>query len=120
MAAAPAIWRYRGRQVCPKLPATSFERCRDVVDAAAAPERVPDRGDRPVDQAPLGIAGLVVMTRHLPDDRLDHGKAVETVILVGLSPRIVDPRAGVEHKPRRKPELDEAAPLKDRKRGREG
>src|SRR3546814_4659763 len=87
-------------------------RCRDVVDAAAAPERVPGRGDRPVDQAPLGIAGLVVMTRHLPDDRLDHGKAVETVILVGLSPRIVDHREGVEREARSKRELDEAPALK--------
>src|SRR3546814_13580840 len=52
------------------------------------------------------------MTRHLPDDRLDHGKAVETVILVGLSPRIVDHREGVEREARSKRELDEAPALK--------
>src|SRR3546814_8141775 len=60
------------------------QRLRYIYDCGAKSDYEKERGER-IDelladtgkQAKLDIAGLVVMTRHLPDDRLDHGKAVE-------------------------------------------
>ena len=72
---------------------------------------VPDRRYRPIDEAALGIARLVIVPRHLADDRLDHGKAVEPVVFIARRPGIVDHREGVQREARRQCELDEAAAL---------
>src|SRR3546814_15478427 len=88
-----------------------MERMRDIVDRCAAAECLPGRGYGPVDQLALGVARRGTGTRHLADDRLDHGEAVETVILVFVRTRIVDHCKGIPGKARGESELDAKSAL---------
>ena len=85
---------------------------RDVVDRAPAAERIPDLCYCTIDEAAFGVRGRGAWPRHLADDRLDHRKAVEPVILVLMRPCIVDHRERVERESRGERELDKAAALK--------
>ncbi len=88
-----------------------IERGDHIVDRTGPSLLFPDRIDRAVDQAPLGVVQPVDVTCHLVHDGLQHRHAVEQIVLVLPCQLLVDHAEGVETEARRHGELDEGAAL---------
>ena len=78
-----------------------------VIDRAFPALGMPGMPHRIVDEAALGIAEVIDMPCHLPDDRLEHGKSIDKVVLIALDERGIDHREGVEAEPVTQAKLDE-------------
>ena len=69
----------------------------------------PDGVDGLVDEPPLGVVQSGLVPRHLRNDRLQHGEAVDQIVIVALGQLLVDHPEGVDRNARRELEFGKGA-----------